>query len=202
MVTGAVALSPAARIRPVLDTRVPSAADDGCTSPDHSDHRTDVRRVHYRWHPLYGQDVVVVGKIGGSRGVYRCQLPDDGKHASREIPIWMFDRVLCSRMKSTPQPHVCWPALVDLKRLLEEIRQTEGSGLIEDRFQPTREESDATSTGPTPCLPDRALRDRDRSAELAGAAGPDSGNGDVSGGSAALGAEPAKTDETRKGGGA
>jgi hypothetical protein len=45
--------------------------------------------VHYRWHPLYGQEVVVVGKMGGSRGAYRCQFRDAGKRASREIPIWI-----------------------------------------------------------------------------------------------------------------
>ncbi len=61
--------------------------------------------------------------------------------------MWMFDRVLCSRMEATSRPHVCWEALIDLHRLLEDSRPKEVPDTREDCFPPTMEGSDATSTG-------------------------------------------------------
>ena len=91
-----------------------------CRSSDPSDHKTDVRRVEYPWHPLYGQDVMVRGQKAGSRGVLRCQVHGDETRDNREIPMWMFDAVVCARMLPTSPPQVCW-ALV---HVLHGIRPT------------------------------------------------------------------------------
>ncbi len=77
------------------------------------------------------------GRKGGRRDVLRCQVDDDDKRDNREIPRWMFDPVLCSRMVLCSQPHVCWEALVDLRRLLAEACPASGGETVEDRSPPT-----------------------------------------------------------------
>src|SRR5258708_7277602 len=103
-----------ARTPPVTRRRWTTASGSGCTSPDQNDYNTDIRRVQYPWHSLYGRDVVVRGSKAGRKGVLRCQVDDDDKRDNREVPIWMFDQVVCARMYQSSQPHVSWPALVAL----------------------------------------------------------------------------------------
>src|ERR1700687_2234397 len=85
-----------------------------------NDHKTDVRRVQYPWHSLYGRDVIVCGSKAGTKGVLRCQVDDDHKRDNREVPTWMFDQVVCARMYHSSQSQVSWQALVELRRLLDD----------------------------------------------------------------------------------
>ena len=84
-----------------------------------------------------------------SRNVLRCQVDEDEARENREIPLWMFDAVRCARMVPTSQPQVCWAALLDLRRLLDETRPEETAATIEDRCPSTTEGTDATSPGTT-----------------------------------------------------
>ena len=142
-----------------------------CQATNDPVNKTDVRRVLYPWHPLYGQDVIVRETRAGSRSVLRCQVDADETRDNREIPLWMFDAVRCARMVPTPQPQVCWAALLDLRRLLDETRPAKAPATIEDRCPSTTEETDATSTGTIRRPPaSRPVRARASTATLAGPA--------------------------------
>ncbi len=138
-----------------------------CTSPDQSDHKTEVQQVHYPWHPLYGQDVIVRGRKGGRCSVLRCQLDDDDKRDNRQVPMWMFDKVVCSRMVLSSQPHVCWEALLDLRRLLDDSGQTKAGETLEDRFLQTMEGTDAPTRQTNCTSAGGAVRSSERSTKLA-----------------------------------
>lgn len=150
-----------------------------CRTPDHTDHKTVVRRVHYPWYPLYGQDVIVHGSRKGSQGVLVCQVHDDGKGDHREVPTWMFDAVRCARMVPVSPPQVCWAALLDLRRLLEEAQPQEVPAPVEDRCPSTTEGTDETPTGATPTqAPSRPVRSATPSATMAGPSPRDAADGD------------------------
>ena len=142
-------LAPRRRLRPGCVPQEPSADVRGCRSPDRNDHKTDVRRVLYPWHPWYGQQVIVRQTRAGDRGVLRCKVDDDRMLDNREIRLWMFDAARCARMVPTSQPQVSWVALLELRRLLDETRPEEKPAAIEDRCPSTTEGTDATSTGTT-----------------------------------------------------
>ncbi len=57
-------------------------AEPRCTSADQNDHKTDVRRVQYRWYSLYGRDVIVRGVTGWRRTSGAIDFPnlDSGGH--------------------------------------------------------------------------------------------------------------------------
>ena len=58
-------------LRQVLGRGGVGGVERGCTSPDQNDHKTHVRRVLYPCHPLFGQEVIVRGQIGGKTDVFR-----------------------------------------------------------------------------------------------------------------------------------
>ena len=53
--------------------------------------------------------------------IYRCCLTDDKKRKMKEIPSWMFDQSICSRMKLTDQPFSNIDSLFELTHLFAEI---------------------------------------------------------------------------------
>ena len=79
-----------------------------CALEDQARAMSDVRRVQYQWHPLCGEEVVVVGKVGGRRNAYRCRRRDARRGISLEIPLWMFDPVLCSQMRRNALTAPTW----------------------------------------------------------------------------------------------
>lgn len=192
--------APRRRLRRACVPQEPSADGHGCRSCDRSDHKTDVRRVLYPWHPLYGQEVVVRQARPGSR-VLRCRVEADETRDNREIPAWMFDSVLCARMVTTSQPQVSWAALVDLRRLLDETRREEKPAALEDRCPSTTEGTDATSTGTLPRP--RASRPVRAPGSTATVAGPASRRTDDSNGaSRSIARRRAATSSDTRGGGA
>ena len=84
----------------------------------HNARRTEVRVVHYRWHPLHGREVLVCVDERFP-GVLRCFGADDPDRYCL-VPSWMFDASVCARMRLAPEAHVSWQALADLKCLVEE----------------------------------------------------------------------------------
>jgi hypothetical protein len=112
-------LPSAARTAKESANRASDGAGTRCTSPERTDHKTETRRVHYRWHPLYGRDVAVHGtKTRGTRSVVRCQEDTDDTRDRREVSAWMFDPVRCEKMNLCAEPYVSWAALCDLRDLL------------------------------------------------------------------------------------
>jgi hypothetical protein len=153
-----------------------------------------VRRVHYRWHPLYGKDVVVRGKKDGMRGVLRCQVDDDDKRDNREVPVWMFDRVRCELAEITARPHVSWDALLDLRWLLDNAGETVACNAARDGSPSKTEETHAAEEEAIKSKPsDRAVRCPQGTAALGRIPGRDKADGDRAGGSHAAAAATSRS---------
>ena len=120
--------------------------------------------MQYPWHSLYGRDVVVRGSKAGTKGVLRCQVDDDDKRDNREVPIWMFDQVVCARMCHSSQPHVSWQALVELRRLLHDSVRIDVRENVENKSPPTTEGTDEAGTRSTESrASSQAVRSAERS---------------------------------------
>src|SRR5206468_7409838 len=74
----------------------------------HSAHHTEQVTVHYPWHPLHGQTILVQRSVRHGRDVWLCEH-DQGTAA---IPVWMTDRVACAAVS-------LGPVLVSVDALLE-----------------------------------------------------------------------------------
>jgi hypothetical protein len=82
-------------------------------------HKTYFREVRYLWHPWYGEQVCVQGEARRGGGVVlRCKRDELQRFPPLEIPAWMFDSGLCSRMDLGTSAHVSSAALLALKELL------------------------------------------------------------------------------------
>ena len=76
--------------------------------------------MHYRWHPLYGRDLIVHFRVDWRSGVaFRCQVGEDDVRDRRDIPAWMFDGAACSQMQLVSEPYVSLEALRELRHLLD-----------------------------------------------------------------------------------
>ena len=91
----------------------------GCTTEVCNAHKTSLREVKYRWHPWHGKTVLVRGEAcRGGRVVLQCVRDELKGFPTLEIPEWMFDSRVCSRMYSTAFPHVDCASLLTLKHLI------------------------------------------------------------------------------------
>jgi hypothetical protein len=76
-------------------------------------------KIFYPWHPLYGQEVKVFGRLrDDGQDCYLIELPD---HSRVPMPVWMADEDYCRRCKLQDKPVVSLDALLKLAKLLEEI---------------------------------------------------------------------------------
>jgi hypothetical protein len=64
----------------------------------HSAHHTEQVTVHYPWHPLHGQTILVQRSVRHGREVWLCE--QDQRTAA--IPVWMTDRVACAAVSTGP----------------------------------------------------------------------------------------------------
>lgn len=88
---------------------------------DRPAHRTDARRVLYRWHPWSGRLVRVrdvVEKAGIARA--RCALDETIPDLWQEVPLWMFDRVACAGMRVEDRGQVDLATLSALASLVSD----------------------------------------------------------------------------------
>lgn len=84
-------------------------------------HKTLRRKIVYKWHPLFGQELCVhVGAGARKKGVLHCDISGKAEVAGLAIPIWMFDLSVCQRMRLRSRPFVDRTALDNLKRLLSD----------------------------------------------------------------------------------
>jgi len=73
-------------------------------------------KVLYRYHPLFGQELEVLGGAGGKRDVVYVMLPG---RTTRGVPGWMFDEVICSTVRLAERPTIDGGALLRLAQLLD-----------------------------------------------------------------------------------
>src|SRR2546422_567034 len=83
----------------------------------HSAHHTEQVTVHYPWHPLHGQTLVVQRSVRNGRVVWLCE--HDQRTAA--IPVWMTDRVACAALSIGPIV-VSIEALTELSSLVNARR--------------------------------------------------------------------------------
>ena len=108
---------------PAYPSRVPDASGLRDTSRQSNTHSTELREIHYPWHPWYGRHVWVHGALVKSgQTVCRCSLEQNHDARLFEIPQWMFESGACCGMRSAEKPAVDYAALLDLKLLLHRAR--------------------------------------------------------------------------------
>jgi len=87
-------------------------------------HKTGFRAIEYRWHPWHGQRVLICGEARRSgRVILRCFQDQLRGFPALEVPEWMFDSHICSRVKPAEFPCVDYATLVVLQQLLSAVTQ-------------------------------------------------------------------------------
>jgi hypothetical protein len=77
-------------------------------------------KVLYPYHPLFDTELEIFGGAGGQRDVIYVKLPN---HATRGVPAWMFDEVICSSVRTAEQPTIDGDALLRLAQLLDAAQE-------------------------------------------------------------------------------
>ena len=100
-----------------------------------------LRRLHYRWHPWYGRDLLT-RKAGGANAstAYFCKLPETGPELSLlELPQWMFDEAACAAMRLELSPLVDSATLRQLQATIVTVRACLSRSGVTTRAIPTSE---------------------------------------------------------------
>ena len=106
-----------------------------CTTRRLNAHITSEQRVLYDWHPGAGRIVTVHSVLDkASDSVARCSLAREATGLPLEVPLWMFDRMMCSSARREHHPQVVITALADLQALLAEVT---GAGRVDPRIAST-----------------------------------------------------------------
>jgi hypothetical protein len=129
-----------------LDVAVP-----GGTNGQHKTHNSSPCEVLYPWHPWHGQ-LVHVSAIVKQRGieVRRCRLNPNDSGRPLEIPAWMFDRVVCSRMRRVEAPLVSCEHLTHLHAFLKEQKALRmDDRAVDDQHRPQSPTGDADAHTPS-----------------------------------------------------
>ena len=123
------------RPRPAFDRRGTNGAARCCTTRRLNAHITSEQRVLYDWHPWAGRIVTVHSVLDkASDSVARCSLAREATGLPLEVPLWMFDRMMCSSARREHHPQVVITALADLQALLAEVT---GAGRVDPRIAST-----------------------------------------------------------------
>ena len=96
------------RLPPAFDRRGTNGAARCCTTRRLNAHITSEQRVLYDWHPWAGRIVTVHSVLDkASDSVARCSLAREATGLPLEVPLWMFDRMMCSSARREHHPQVC-----------------------------------------------------------------------------------------------
>jgi len=115
---------------------MPGVPSRSCTNHQHKTHKTELREVHYPWHPLYGQEIPVRLERRWKNGwVARCDAHSGEGRRGFDTPAWMLDRAVCSTMKVSPTPFVDTEALTELRRLLDRVLGKEEPSVVEGGYR-------------------------------------------------------------------
>ena len=103
-------------------------------------YKTLRRRVVYRWHPMFGEEVSVhVGAGARKHGMLHCDVSGKFEVAGLAIPIWMFDPSICQRMQLRRDPFVDISALEALKQLfVDTIGCSKTKGVTDEQSQSSK----------------------------------------------------------------
>jgi hypothetical protein len=105
---------------PVCDRPVNCAAVVDYTTSKHKTHKTDLAKVVYRWHPMYGRELLIHGERNRAGAiVVICTVADEESKAVLEIPAWMFDAATCCRFRVGDSASASVDALRSLNRSLQ-----------------------------------------------------------------------------------
>jgi hypothetical protein len=122
----------------VAGSRALGGAALGGTNRQHKTHNSSPCEVLYPWHPWHGQ-LVHIFAIVNQRGieVRRCHLNANDPGSPLEIPAWMFDRVVCSRMRRVEVPVISFEHLTHLHAFLKEQKALSiGDRVVDDQHRP------------------------------------------------------------------
>jgi hypothetical protein len=177
----------------------PGADAPRCTNRRHNDQKTELRRVYYPWHPWFEKTVCVTVELRTRVGaVARCQPSDGDGRQDFQLPQWMLDAERCAAMRQEEHPRVSWQALLELRRLLDELI---AAGVVQGRRRPSQGDADEPSTSPATAAPAEPVRPTTAATPLGGAAaGQPSGGPSHSGPDAPRARTPAQRSSHRKGG--
>ena len=119
------------------------AAEGNPSRQSDSAHHTEQVTVHYPWHPLHGQTILVQRSARHGREVWLCE--HDLRTAA--IPVWMTDRMACAALS-------VGPVVVSVEALSELALLVNATRSAHDRvIDLPQEEHDATSTAETTPMP-------------------------------------------------
>ena len=120
-----------------------------CTNPRHNTPEHDVfsKQMQYSWHPFFGKTFDIhLHFARASAETYRCRPSSRPGQMRLDMPVWMFDATLCSKMKLSEKPYCCLDSLKQLLLLLSEVSSSECIiGQSQDTFS---EKGDAHAESP------------------------------------------------------
>lgn len=150
--------------RRVGDLARPSRAPDASGSEDRSrqpnTHSTELRELHYPWHPWFGRAVTVYEVlVKQGHSVSRCGLEEERNRLSLEVPTWMFEPAACSRLRVMAVPAVNCDALRALQTLLQTTARPDRGDVLEaqHRSLPVAGGADGPVRDPTETLTTHAV---------------------------------------------
>jgi hypothetical protein len=167
----------ARRGRPQRESGSPTLGGSAlrCTTQRHKTHVSSLE-LCYPWHPWYGKPVLVLAAIERyDRVVFRCCLEKDTSGRSLEIPQWMFDRAVCSRMRLATTAVVDLGQLARLRALLHGTNARPNRDPIEDQHRSSNTKGDADAAHKTSAS-DRTTGTLSTAAETALLADPAGGS--------------------------
>ena len=91
------------------------------TSTLQTAHIGSFSKLLYPYHPLFGKEFEVFGAAGGERDIIYVRLPN---RTTRGIPAWMFDEIICARVRCAERPTVDCRALLSFAHLLDSAQPT------------------------------------------------------------------------------
>ena len=83
----------------------------------HTAHELHFHRIHYRYHPNYGQSVDIIRCLRRQQGeTLIVNFDDDFRLA---VPDWMLDAAVCGDLREAEEPEIAINALLALRTLLD-----------------------------------------------------------------------------------
>jgi hypothetical protein len=111
---------------------------DGCvpndTSQQQNTHIGEPGGIYYAWHPWYERKVRLHATlVKRGRAVGRCSLEDVQPFRILDVPLWMMDPAVCSKIRAASSRVASVESLRELKALLRPERPVVSEFAIQAR---------------------------------------------------------------------
>ena len=116
------------------------------TSTLQTAHIGSFSKLLYPYHPLFGKEFEVFGAAGGERDIVYVRLPNK---TTRGVPAWMFDEIICARVRCAERPTVDCRALLSLAHLLDSAQPTPRSARRELTLPAPQKSASSASQPPS-----------------------------------------------------